>query len=175
MRLTETFFRRDARIVAPELAGRLLVRRTETGLLTLRISETEIYLGEADTACHAHKGRTARTETLYKAGGAIYVYLCYGMHWLINIVTGEAEDPQCVLIRACEKPFDGPAKLTKHLMIDKRFNGLDIFGCEDLWIEDDGTRFRLDPLPRVGIGYADAEDQARLWRYVIRERIDMEE
>jgi DNA-3-methyladenine glycosylase len=168
MRLTCDFFRRDALTVAPELAGKLLVRRLDDGPRALRITETEAYLGEADTACHAHKGRTRRTETLYLPGGAIYVYLCYGLHWLINIVTGQAEDPQCVLIRACEAPYDGPAKLTKRLMIDRRFNGGDICLSDALWIEDDGARFPLTALPRVGIGYASPEDQARLWRFAVR-------
>ena len=99
MRLGDDFFRRDAREVAPELAGKLLACKTAQGVSALRIAETEIYLGEADTACHAHKGRTSRTDALYRSGGTIYVYLCYGMHWLINIVTAEEENPQCVLIR----------------------------------------------------------------------------
>lgn len=175
MRLGDDFFRRDAREVAPELAGKLLACKTAQGVSALRIAETEIYLSEADTACHAHKGRTPRTDALYRSGGTIYVYLCYGMHWLINIVTAEEENPQCVLIRACERPFDGPGKLTRRLGIDKRFYGESICTHPDIWIEDDGARYALDALPRVGIGYASEEDQARPWRYVIREKLQSEE
>ena len=85
------FFRRDVLCVAPELVGRILVRRLPDGtLLRARITETEAYRGEQDTACHASRGRTQRTEVLYHDGGTIYVYLCYGMHWMLNIVTGRA-------------------------------------------------------------------------------------
>ena len=96
------FFRRDVLCVAPDLVGRILVRRLPDGtLLRARITETEAYRGEQDTACHASRGRTQRTEVLYHDGGTIYVYLCYGMHWMLNIVTGHADEPQAVLIRAC--------------------------------------------------------------------------
>ena len=113
-RLQEAFYRRECLEVARELVGKVLVRQTAEGTLRLRISETEAYCGEADTACHAHKGRTKRTEVLYADAGTVYVYLCYGMHWLMNVITGEKDDPQGVLIRACaEAP--GPGKLTKRL------------------------------------------------------------
>lgn len=96
--------------------------------------------------------------------GTIYVYLCYGMHWLINIVTGDEEDPQAVLIRACvEAP--GPGRLTKKLGITGEYNRRSILTEPDLWIEDDGKRFSLLPDKRVGIGYASQEDQDRLWRF----------
>lgn len=160
------FFRRDVLCVAPDLTGRVLVRRLDDGtLLRLRITETEAYRGEADTACHACHGRTKRTETLYLDGGTIYVYLCYGIHWMLNIVTGSIDEPQAVLIRACADGANGPGKLTKRLQIDKRFNTLDITTSPELWIEDDGARFALETDTRVGIGYAAPEDQARLWRW----------
>ena len=89
-RLTYAFYHRHALEVAPELVGKLLVYNGKA----LRISETEAYCGTADTACHAHKGRTPRTEVLYADAGTVYVYLCYGVHWLMNIITGDAEDPQ---------------------------------------------------------------------------------
>lgn len=165
MRLERSFFIRDCLDVAPELVGKLLVRRLPGGnVISLRIDETEAYRGEEDTACHAHKGRTKRTETLYREGSAIYVYLCYGIHWLLNIVTGEADKPQAVLIRSA-LGFSGPGKLTKKLLIDGSFNGLDITECEDIWIEDDGDRFEIIADTRVGIGYADSEDREKLWRY----------
>lgn len=110
-------------------------------------------------------GRTKRTEVLYHDGGTIYVYLCYGMHWMLNIVTGHVDEPQAVLIRACADGANGPGKLTRRLQIDKAFNDGDITTCPELWIEDDGRHFALETDTRVGIGYAAPEDQARLWRW----------
>ena len=92
MRLGEEFFHRDCLVAAPELVGKVLVRSFGDGRQErLRILETEAYRGEEDTACHAHKGRTKRTEVLYREHGRIYVYLCYGIHWLLNFVTGDKE------------------------------------------------------------------------------------
>ena len=165
MRLTREFYHRDCLEVAPDLVGKILVRTLEDGSqLRLRISETEAYRGEEDTACHAHKGRTKRTEILYREPGRIYVYLCYGVHWLLNIVTGEKDAPQAVLIRACVDA-EGPGKLTKRLQVDKTFNDTSILTQKRLWIEDDGKRYVIVPDTRVGIGYASEEDQARLWRF----------
>lgn len=165
-KLSGDFFQRDCLELAPKLVGKILVRTMPDGSeLRLRITETEAYRGEGDTACHAHKGRTPRSEMLWKHGGTIYVYLCYGIHWLLNIISSEEEIPQGVLIRACEPPYDGPGKLTKALSIDKSFNGLDIRTCPQLRIEDDGSVFDIETAPRVGIGYASPEDQARLWRF----------
>ena len=162
-RLPYEFYHRPCDEVARELVGKILVH----GDIRLRISETEVYWGEKDTACHASKGRTKRTEVLYAQAGTIYVYLCYGMHWLINIVTGEEGDPQAVLIRACtEAP--GPGKLTKALGITGEYNRQSILDTPDLWIEDDGFRCEIETAPRVGIGYASPEDQARLWRYILK-------
>ena len=92
-RLTEAFFSRDPLTVARQLVGKVLVHRTAQGEKRLRITETEAYWGEEDTACHAHKGRTKRTEVMYGEPGTIYVYLCYGMHWMLNLVTGEKDQP----------------------------------------------------------------------------------
>ena len=162
-RLPYEFYHRPCDEVARELVGKILVH----GDIRLRISETEVYWGEKDTACHASKGRTKRTEVLYAQAGTIYVYLCYGMHWLINIVTGEEGDSQAVLIRACtEAP--GPGKLTKALGITGEYNRQSILDTPDLWIEDDGFRCEIETAPRVGIGYASPEDQARLWRYILK-------
>lgn len=167
MRLEEAFFQRDCLEVAPALVGKVLVRQLPGGSqIRLRISETEAYCGEADTACHAHKGRTKRTEVLYQEAGRIYVYLCYGMHWLLNFVTGEKEHPQAVLIRACEGA-EGPGKLTKKLMVDGHFNNTSVFTQKELWVEDDGESFAITADTRVGIGYASQEDQERLWRFKI--------
>ena len=162
-RLPYEFYHRPCDTVARELVGKVIVH----GDLRLRISETEVYWGVNDTACHAHKGKTKRSEVLWADAGTIYVYLCYGMHWLMNLVTGEENDPQAVLIRSCvEAP--GPGKLTKALGITGEYNRKSILETPDLWIEDDGFRCRIETAPRVGIGYASPEDQARLWRYILK-------
>jgi len=164
MRLGYEFFHRPCLDVAKDLVGKVLVRNTPDGPLSLRISETEAYCGEADTACHAHKGRTKRTEALYADAGTIYIYLCYGIHWLLNIVTGDIDDPQAVLIRACvDAP--GPGKLTKALGITGELNQQHICCQDQLWIEDDGFHCSIAADKRVGIGYASQEDQNRLWRF----------
>ncbi|MDE6149089.1 MAG: DNA-3-methyladenine glycosylase, partial [Ruminococcus sp.] len=95
-RLDDKFFHRDVLEVAPDLVGKILVSRINGQEVKVRITETEAYRGEEDTACHAHKGRTKRTEVLYGKSGVIYVYLCYGMHWLMNVVTGDEGIPQAV-------------------------------------------------------------------------------
>jgi DNA-3-methyladenine glycosylase len=166
-RLGYYFYHRQCLDVARDLVGKVLVRRTADGEKRLRISETEAYCGEEDTACHAHKGRTNRTEVLYWKAGTVYVYLCYGIHWLLNIVTGEEEQPQAVLIRACvDAP--GPGRLTKKLSITGELNRKSILDTEDFWIEDDGFRCEIELDKRVGIGYASQEDQDKLWRFKMR-------
>ena len=163
MKLTEAFYFRPCLDVAKDLVGKVLVHNTPEGQRRLRIAETEAYIGEADTACHAHKGRTKRTEVLYAKAGTIYIYLCYGVHWLLNVVTGEEEQPQAVLIRACVDAM-GPGKLTKALRIDGDLNRGSITG-DALWIEDDGIVCDIEADKRVGIGYATEEDQNKLWRF----------
>ena len=159
-RLPYEFYHRPCLEVAKDLVGKVIVCNG----VRMRISETEGYCGEADTACHASRGRTKRTEVLYADAGTIYVYLCYGIHWLMNIITGDAEDPQGVLIRACaEAP--GPGKLTKKLGITGQYNRKSILETPDLWIEDDGFRCQILADKRVGIGYASQEDQDKLWRF----------
>jgi len=167
MILDENFFHRDCLEVAPDLVGKLIVRRLESGEeISLRITETEAYRGTEDKACHASKGRTPRTEILYGESGIIYVYLCYGIHWLMNVITGEAEQPQGVLIRACEG-FEGPARLTKKLQIDKSFNAEHIDGNERLYFLDDGLDVKIRTDKRVGIDYAGEEWAAKPWRFIL--------
>ncbi|MDD5953237.1 MAG: DNA-3-methyladenine glycosylase [Oscillospiraceae bacterium] len=168
-RLDYDFFHRDCLAVAPDLVGKILAHRTESGeVLRLRISETEAYRGVEDTACHAHKGRTPRNEVLYAQAGTVYVYLCYGVHWLLNVITGEVEQPQGVLIRACvDAP--GPGRLTKRLEINGSLNRTSFVSPDSaLWIEDDDFRCGISRGKRVGIGYASQEDQDRLWRFVLK-------
>lgn len=162
-RLTYEFYHRPCLVVARDLVGKVLVHNGQL----LRISETEAYCGESDTACHAHKGRTKRTEVLYADAGTIYLYLCYGVHWLLNIITGDVDDPQGVLIRACvDAP--GPGKLTKTLGITGALNRESAVDSQALWIEDDGFRCGIELDKRVGIGYATQEDQDRLWRFKMK-------
>lgn len=161
----KSFFRQNATELAPALVGKLICRKLPDGtVIKLRISETEAYCGTEDTSCHAHKGKTRRTELLWRDGSTIYVYLCYGIHWLLNIVSGEKDDPQAVLIRCCFEA-DGPGKLTKALGIDGSFNGKDILNCPELWLEDDGFSVDITTDKRVGIAYADEADREKLWRF----------
>ena len=162
MKLDYDFYHRPCLEVAHDLVGKVLV----CGDQKLRISETEAYVGEADTACHAHKGKTRRTEVMYQKAGTIYIYLCYGMHWLLNIVTGEENEPEAVLIRACVDA-DGPGKLTKKLGITGDFNRQSICG-DNLYIIDDGFQCDVTTVKRVGIAYANPEDQARPWRFKMK-------
>lgn len=166
MILDRDFYRRDCETVAKALVGKLLVHDTPQGRQCLRISQTEVYCGVEDTACHAHRGRTERTEVMYGKAGTAYIYLCYGIHWLLNIVTGEEGHPEAVLIRAClDAP--GPGKLTKHLGITGALNRADVCGGSKLWVEDDGFSCTVTAGKRIGIGYASQEDQDRLWRFIL--------
>ena len=162
MRLGYEFYHRPCLEVAHDLIGKVLVYQGNR----LRISETEAYCSEADTACHAHKGRTARTEVMYGKAGTAYIYLCYGMHWLLNIVTGEEGEPEAVLIRACVDA-EGPGKLTKRLGITGELNRTSV--CDGLLqVEDDGFTCEVTTDKRVGIAYATQEDQEKLWRFKMK-------
>ena len=168
MKLAAEFFHRGALDVARDLVGKVIVRRLSDGtLLSERISETEAYCGEEDKACHASKGRTNRTEILYGESGFIYVYLCYGMHWLMNVITGEKDMPQGVLIRAGEV-LDGPANLTKYLLVNGDFNKRKIYDDSEIWIEDDGFRSEIVTAPRVGIDYAGEYWRDIKWRFIAK-------
>ncbi len=162
-RLGYEFYHRPCLEVARDLVGKVLVHNGQT----LRIAETEAYCGESDTACHASKGRTKRNEVLWADAGTVYVYLCYGIHWLLNVITGDIEDPQGVLIRACVDA-EGPGKLTKRLGITGERNRDNAVTSEDIWIGDDGFRCEVVTDKRVGIGYASQEDQDKLWRFKMK-------
>ena len=164
-RLGYEFYHRPCLEVARDLVGKVLVHQDQW----LRISETEAYWGIGDTACHASKGRTKRTEVLWEDPGTVYVYLCYGIHWLMNVITGEKEDPQGVLIRACVDA-EGPGKLTKKLGITGAQNRENAVTSENIWIGDDGFRCQVVTDKRVGIGYASQEDQDKLWRFKMKEK-----
>ena len=166
-RLNADFYQNDALSAAKSLCGMILcVRQPDGTILRKRITETECYLGEDDTACHAHHGRTARTDVMYKRGGVAYVYLCYGMHNMLNIVTGPENHPQAVLIRGVEG-FPGPGRVTKVMGIGRDLNAVSFTESDLIWLEDDGTRPQIKATPRIGISYASEEDQARLWRFIV--------
>ena len=133
-RLEKSFFLRDVLTVSPELLGKyIVVKNNQTS--SYKITDVEAYKGEADKACHANKGRTARTEIMYHEGGFLYVYLIYGMYWMLNIVTGEKDNPQAILIRGI-KGFSGPGKVSRELGINKSYYGLDITTSSRIWIEE---------------------------------------
>jgi len=174
-RLRRAFYDRPTLEVARELLGKVLVHRTDAGLTSGRIVEVEAYIGEADPACHAAPGRTARNRPLYGPPGFSYVYLNYGIHYLMNVVTQAEDDPAAVLLRALE-PLDGielmqhrrariagappvavpdlcrgPGNLTRALGITLAENWIDLEG-DRLYIEDRGSRPReIAWTPRIGI------------------------
>ena len=174
-RLDRADFNAPTLRVARALLGKYIVRRTPEREITAMIAEVEAYKGPRDLASHAARGRrTARVEPLYADGGTIYVYFCYGMHWLLNFSTLGAELPEAVLIRGVftdeptPKAILGPARVTKYLEIDKRLDGGDAVTSLELWVEDRGVRIasrRIQTGPRIGIDYAGAYWAARPWRF----------
>ena len=166
MKLGKDFFSRDVLEVAPDLLGKLLVRSFDNGkLFTSQITEVEAYRGGEDKACHASKGRTSRTDIMYHPGGSVYVYLIYGMYWMLNFVTGDRNEPQAVLIRGL-KDITGPGRITRILEIGSDFYGENLAGSERLWIEDAGQQIAMQAGPRIGIDYAGEPWKTQPWRYV---------
>lgn len=163
------FFRGRAEEIAPQLPGMYLSHETAEGFRALQISEVEIYSGESDSACHASRGRTPRSSVLYERSGTLYVYLCYGMHHLLNIVTFEEGFPEAVLIRACFGA-EGPGKLTKALGITTAYHGLHLENVPELRLWTDGRTYPVTALPRIGIDYAREEDRIRPWRFITTRR-----
>jgi DNA-3-methyladenine glycosylase len=165
--LGEDFFRESALIIAPRLLGCKIFRRFDDGSVkSFIIAEVEAYGEEEDLACHASKGKTERTRIMYQSGGHVYVYLIYGMHWMLNIVTAEEGLPQAVLIRGvvgCK----GPGRLTKLLKIDGSFNGRHLDEIEDFWIEKAQQKFKLNAGPRIGVDYAGEYWSNVPWRFWI--------
>jgi len=165
-KLEETFYCRDVLKVAPELLGKYLVLKTASGISEYMITEVEAYRGEEDKACHASKGRTARTDIMYHKGGKIYVYLIYGMYWMLNFVTGSENNPQAILIRGIEG-FDGPGKLTRKLGIDGTYYGEDLCCSDHIWIEDRKQAPQIKTSGRIGIDYAGDPWVSKPWRFYI--------
>lgn len=159
-RIKRAFFARPAEQVAPDLLGKTLVRKLPGLTLRARIVETEAYVGPHDLACHAAKGRTARTAVMFGPPGHAYVYLIYGMYYLINIVTGSDGEAEAVLLRAAE-PLDdnqaamnGPGRLTRALSIDLSEYGLDVCTSDTLFLTDGPAPAHIASSPRVGVDYA---------------------
>jgi DNA-3-methyladenine glycosylase len=166
-RLGRQFFLGDAVTVARMLPGMDIVMDSEDVPVHYMITETEAYLGEEDRACHASKGRTKRTEVMYLDGGHLYIYFVYGMHWMMNIVTGPENNPQAVLIRGVSA-FSGPGRVTSGLGINRSFNGEDLTASQRIWIEDNGHRPDIIAGPRIGIGYAGEPWVSKPWRFMIK-------
>jgi DNA-3-methyladenine glycosylase len=173
--LPRSFYDRDTTRVARELLGTLLVRRVGNLNRVGRIVETEAYLGPHDLAAHSAKGRTLRTEVMFGPPGHAYIYLIYGMHHCLNVVTEPAGHASAVLIRALE-PVDnvdgstrGPGLLCRALEIDRSLNGHDLTG-QDLFIAPPPKPRRLQVVkrPRIGVSYAGPWAEKPL-RFYIRE------
>lgn len=168
--LSRQFFNRPTLTVARSLVGKYLVRENGAGRIAGKIIEVEAYVGSQDKACHASKGRTARTEVLFGPPGISYVYLIYGMYHMLNVVTECAEFPAAVLIRAIEvdgELIDGPGKLCRELSIDRSLHRLDMTHGRSLWFEDRGERVsrkQVGTFPRIGVDYAGAWAN-KPWRF----------
>ena len=179
---------KDVVKIAKELLGKILLTRFDGIETSGRIVETEAYAGESDRASHAYGGRrTARTEVMYREGGVAYVYLCYGIHHLFNVVTNKKDIPHAILIRAVEpiegvekmlertgkKKLDysltrGPGNVTKALGISTKHTGHSL--CTDgIYLMDDGFKIAKKNLlatARIGVDYA-GEDAKLLYRFII--------
>jgi len=190
MRLSQTYYLHpDVVFLAKDLIGKYLFTKIDGQLCGGIISETEAYKGVEDRACHAFGGRrTKRNEMMYAEGGVAYVYLCYGMHPLLNVVTHQKETPDAILIRAIHashgeelmlkrtgKPqmnpqvTNGPGKVTKALGITLADNGEPLQNSR-IWIEDRGldlSEMEILNTPRIGVSYA-GEDAELLYRFCLK-------
>jgi DNA-3-methyladenine glycosylase len=169
-RLAAAWFAEPAQRVARALIGCALVHRDRAGIIV----ETEAYLGPDDLASHARFGPTARTQVMFGPGGVSYVYLCYGIHQMFNIVTGAADDGQAVLIRAIAPhaglPADnavgrGPGKVTQALRLDRRHDRRDLAHGDLFVAAVEGPPPRVARGPRIGVAYAGAwaDRPLRFW------------
>lgn len=186
-KLTTEFFEQPTLLVAKQLLGKYLVVKDKNQLLSGKIVETEAYIGEDDLACHAAKGRTPRSETLYGQAGTVYVYLIYGMYYCLNIVTEKPDFPAAVLIRAIEpitgietmkklrhqtnllNLTSGPGKLCQAFGIDKTFNRQNIF-ANKIFIEDHNENLKPTEIvssKRIGVDYA-KHCKNFPWRFYIK-------
>lgn len=154
---------------ARSLLGTVLVRTRRGRESAHVITEVEAYIGESDLACHASRGRTPRNRILYGPSGHWYVYLIYGMHEMLNLVTGPEGWPSAILIRGVADA-SGPGRVTRALSVDRALNGLPAEPASGLHIEDRGIRVPdrlVRRTPRIGIDYAGPVWAAKPWRFVV--------
>ncbi len=166
--LKQSFFCRPTLKVAEDLLGKYLVRRVRNKEIALKINEVEAYDGFEDRASHAHKGRTRRTEIMFGDAGYFYIYLVYGMHYMINIVTHKKDYPAAILIRGAGM-YDGPGKLSKFLNVDKKMNSRKADKKSGLWFEDRGVKIpkkSIGKTPRIGVGYAGPVWSRKKYRFI---------
>lgn len=161
----QKFFDKPARELAPLLLGKVLCRKLGEKIMRAKITEVEAYCGEDDTACHSARGKTERTKVMWEQGGVIYVYLCYGMHNMFNIVCA-GNKPEAVLIRGVEGA-KGPGRVTKFLEISRLQNGIDLKTSNEMWLEDAPLVASFRTGPRVGIDYAAELDKSAPLRFWI--------
>ena len=169
MKLGKEFFEQNTLKAAKCLLGKTLCVRKDGKILKGIIIETEAYIGEDDLACHASKGRTIRTETLYGEPAHFYIYLCYGMHYMLNIVTSSKGHPSAVLIRALEG-IVGPGRVTKSLEISKNLNGKEASAKSGYGFEDRGVKIDKKSIlktSRIGVEYAGPVWSKKPWRFIV--------
>jgi DNA-3-methyladenine glycosylase len=169
-RIPKSYFQSaDSLFLAKDLIGKTLVRDFGNGeMIRAKILETEAYLGPEDLACHASKGKTPRTSIMFEEGGLVYVYLIYGMYWMLNFVTGDKDHPQAVLIRGIENCI-GPGRIGKHLSLDKSFYGEDLDHSSRIWLEDSEIQGEIIATPRIGVDYAGEIWKNKPWRFVLHQ------
>ena len=160
------FFTDNAIRLSKKLLGNYLCVSNNNSVKKLKITETECYMGQSDSASHASHGKTNRSKIMWEQGGICYVYFTYGMYFMVNIVCGEKEKPQAVLIRGAGE-FNGPGKLTKALGIDMSFNGENFLTSSKIWLEEGPVPKKIISLKRVGINRAKEKDKNRKWRRLI--------
>lgn len=173
-----SFYRRPTLAVARDLLGRVLCREIDDGaVLRGRIVEVEAYDGPKDAACHAFRGKTQRNRWLFEAGGLAYVYLIYGMHHCLNVVTGEAGYPAAVLLRATESPngtsASGPGRLSRAFGVDRSLDGSS-FIEGPLWLEagEPVADRAVKRTPRIGVDYAGAW-ALKKYRFIVANHPDL--
>ncbi len=170
MKLERSFYLRPTLQVARDLVGKFLVHNIGDKIYAAQITETEAYCGPDDLACHGRFGRTKANEVLFWPGGHAYVYLIYGMYYMLNITTENEGYPSAVLLRALDYPrADGPGKLCRAFHITKeKHNGMEVTG-DALWIEDRGLHPKAIRGKRIGVDYAGPWAK-RPWRFRLAPR-----
>lgn len=167
--LGEGFLNRPTLEVTRDLLGQFLCRQTKESILRWELTEIEAYDGPQDKACHASRGKTPRNAVMFGPAGHWYVYLCYGIHWLANIITGPVDYPAAVLIRGAGE-VRGPGRVTKALRVDQAQHEAPALPSSGFWLESSGQRLPDDAFvatPRIGIGYA-GEWVDKPYRYLLK-------